>query len=126
MTMLPAITGSRERTAIDHCISELRIADAEMAGAVERMSTALRTLRDSLSDATPPQPIAEKFISRAHAAQILNVDVTTVGRWIDAGMIPMHRLPSGHGSRPMIRFRESELFDWLAAEAQRRNARSAL
>jgi excisionase family DNA binding protein len=62
------------------------------AGSVPDDETA-RYLRIS---GVPFPPLAPRFLTAREAAERLSVSVRTLTRWIDAGVLTVHRTPGGH------------------------------
>ena len=54
--------------------------------------------------------MSERLLTAREVAELLGVSPATVLDWHQAGRIPSYRLPSG-----AVRFRASELEQWLAA-----------
>lgn len=50
-----------------------------------------------------------EFVTRVQAAQLANVDVRTIDRWANGGLITRHKI----GGLQWVRFKRSEVLDML-------------
>ena len=57
----------------------------------------------------PPEP---ELLSERQAAALLGCSSRTLWRWSRSGICPAP-VRLGHGPRAMVRFRKSDLLDWL-------------
>lgn len=82
-------------------------------------STAPTTSDDKLPDVTTiggrptPDEIVPELIDTHDAARLLGIGTRTLWRWSNSGLAPAP-LKIGRGLRAAVRFRRSELLQWIA------------
>lgn len=66
-----------------------------------------------IQEITRTEPNGNRMLSINAVAALCEVSRNTVYRWIETEGLPVHRLPSGRGSRPVIRIDSEKLTEWI-------------
>ena len=71
---------------------------------------------------TPQAGIVPELLTTAEAARLAGVGERTFWAWSRSGLAPAP-LKIGHGTRPAVRYRRSELLAWIASGCPRCNGK---
>jgi predicted DNA-binding transcriptional regulator AlpA len=74
------------------------------------------------SPSTPPDIVPE-LLTTKQAAELCGIGERTLWGWSRSGLAP-HPLQIGHGVRPAVRYRRSEVLQWIAAGCPRVDGRA--
>jgi predicted DNA-binding transcriptional regulator AlpA len=73
---------------------------------------------DALVSSQSQEPIAPELLTTKQAAELLNIGERTLWRWSRCGLSPPPN-KIGIGPRPAVRYRKSDLTEWIEAGCPR-------